>query len=138
MHSENPFELSTNAFEGGTGPLVAHIRVKADPAHLPPLGGMRQHEQFGLGVDRRPDCRTRQPGVADFAGIGGAAAVRRVALAATAIFPGSKPRRADYRAIIYADRRERHGAPGTSLSESGVGVFCGFHLALRYRTPRIK
>lgn len=90
MHSENPFELSTNAFEGGTGPLVAHIRVKAEPAHLPPLEGMRQHEQFGLGVDRRPDCRTRQSGVANFAGIGGAAAVRPVALAATAIFPGSK------------------------------------------------
>src|SRR5580658_10636571 len=80
MRPQNPFELSADAFDGRARTLVTRVGVEADAEHLPGFEGVRQQEQLALGVGRGPDCRSRQPGIADLAGVGIHAAVPRMAL----------------------------------------------------------
>src|ERR1700675_2173986 len=80
MGSENPIELTADAFERSTRTLVTRVGVKANPEHLPRFEGMRQHEQLRLGVGCGPDCRARQPRVTDLTDVGVVATVPRVAL----------------------------------------------------------
>ncbi len=80
MGSENPIELTADAFERSARTLVARVGVKANPDHLPRFEGMRQHEHLRLGVGCGPDRRACQPRVTDLADVGVVATVPRVAL----------------------------------------------------------
>src|SRR5260370_16943033 len=76
--SENPFELAADALEGSTRPRVPGIRVEANTEHMPRFEGVCQHEHLGFGIRRSPDCRARQPRVANLTDVRRAAAVRSV------------------------------------------------------------
>lgn len=79
MRPENPFKLSTDPFDGRARALIADVGVKTHAKHLPDLECMAQHEQLGFCVGASADGGTRQPGVADFTGVGHAATMVRMA-----------------------------------------------------------
>jgi hypothetical protein len=138
MRTENPFELSADAFDGGARSLVARVRMQADPKHLPTFKSMRQHQQLGLGVSCRPDGRARQPRIADLTSVGGIPPVPRMARRPSPSFHVEKPRRPDDDTVLYPDGSKRHRRAGISPSESGVDVADGFGLVPRNGTPLIK
>src|SRR5713101_6991051 len=57
MGSENPIELTADAFERSARTLVTRVGVKANPEHLPRFEGVRQHEHLRLGVGDRKSTR---------------------------------------------------------------------------------
>src|SRR5271165_714933 len=79
MRSEDAFELASDSFQCGTGTGVSSVGMEADTQHFPYFERVRQHEQFRFSVGRSSNRRTREPGVADLAGIRRSAAVARVA-----------------------------------------------------------
>src|SRR5580658_3689175 len=138
MRAENPFKLPANAFDRRPRTLVARIRMQADPEHLPAFKSMRQHQQLGLAVSRRPDRRPRQPRVANFAGIGDIPPVPRMAQRPSPSLHVEKPCRPNHHTIRYPDSGKRHRRAGVSPSQSGLDVAGGVSLVLRNRTPPVE
>src|ERR1700674_3038760 len=150
MGSENPVELTADAFERSPRTLVTRAGVKANPEHLPCFEGVRQHEQLRLGVGCGPDCRARQPRVTDLTDIGVVAPMPRVAVwprPSLQVKEACRPDddtviRAIVRAVVHPvlqfNDREWHRAAGVPPSQSGVDVARRFDLALRDGTPLVE
>src|SRR6266481_3620416 len=146
MGSENPIELTANAFERSARTLVTRIGMKANSEHLPRFECVRQHEQLGLGVGCGPDFRARQPPVTDLTDVGVVATMPRVALwprpslqVKEACRPDDDPViRAVVQSIVQFNDRERHRATGVPRGQSGVDVARRFDLALRDGTPLVE
>src|SRR6266478_9157276 len=150
MGSENPIELTANAFERSARTLVTRIGMKANSEYLPRFEGVGQHEQLGLGVGCGPDFRARQPRVTDLTDVGVVATVPRVAVWPRPALQVKEACRPDDDTVIHAivqsvvqsvvrsDDRERHRAAGVPPGQSGVDVARRFVLALRDRTPLVE
>ena len=66
--------------DGSAGALIARIGVKADAQDLPGFKRVGQQQPLGLGVYACPYRGFGEPGVADFAHVGGFEAMSRVPL----------------------------------------------------------
>src|SRR5664280_312567 len=63
-------QLTTQPLDGLAGTGVPFIGLESHRPHTPRFESMSQHQQFCLGIDRRPLCRCRQPGCTDADGVG--------------------------------------------------------------------
>src|ERR1700674_2652316 len=102
MGSENPVELTADAFERSPRTLVTRAGLKANAEHLPCFEGVRQHEQLRLGVGCGPDCRARQPRVTDLTDVGMVATIPRMALRPPPSLKIKEARRPDDDTVIHA------------------------------------
>jgi hypothetical protein len=65
IRPEHTVEGAAYPADGRLGPLVAGIGLEADRPDTPPGEGLVEHQQLGLGVDRRALDSGSEPGVAD-------------------------------------------------------------------------
>ena len=63
--AQRAFEVGTDALDGATAALVAHVGRQRHPGDAPHVEGVDEQQQLGLGVDRRALSVGRQPGPAD-------------------------------------------------------------------------
>src|SRR3981081_3445195 len=138
MGSENPFELSTDAFERGARTLVTRGGVKADTEHLPRFEGKRQHKQLGFSVNCSPDCRAGQPSIADLTRVEDVAGLPRGPLCPPPPLRVPEPGRPNDPAVIHLNNCEWHRAASVLPSQRGFDVVANFDLALRDGTPPVQ
>ena len=120
VSAKNAFEFATDAFDRRGRTLVASVGMEADAECPPFLESVRQHQQLGLGVGGRADCRAGQPGVADLAAVDGTTAVTRMALRPRPPFQVPEAGRADDGAVADPHDGERHRAAGFAPGYCGV------------------
>ena len=138
VDAENSLELPADAFERGAGTLVTGVGVKADAEHFPQFEGVREHQQFGLGVGGGADRGTGQPRISNLARVRTAAPVRRMVRRPRPSLDVPEARRTDHRAAVDVDYREGHRAAGVSPCQGGVDISVGLGLRSRNGTPLVK
>jgi len=138
MRPQSPLEFPANPFQGRARTLVARIRVKAHPQHLPRFERVRQHEQLCLSVSRSANRRARQPRVANLTGVRKLSPMPGVPRRPRPSLEIPEARRPNDRTIVRPNNRKRRRAPSISPGQSGLNIIGSGCLTLRNGTPLIQ
>ncbi len=99
---------------------------------------MAQHQQLGLGIHAGTSCSPAQPGVADLAGIGCAAAMPRMPHRPRPILQQKETSRTHDHTVFGTDRRKRHCCARVAPLDRRLYVRLSVCPALRHWTPLIE